>query len=456
MEWNEFLTWAVLVLTLLGGGSTAWGFRRQGRDMVSGALAGALVALVLGAIIKAVVQSFDQRVLPGLLIGLPGSALAVLLPALLIGRLPPLTKRCPDCEQSVQANSLICPTCNHRFPSSSKTGLSGYYANLIPQHRRSWLLVAFYLAFLLLFSYADFGYNLAGQTVFRGIFLGMLVFLVASGLSLIFGLLDVLNFAQGAFLLIAAYVGFFTYDALDELSNGLRFAAAMGAGLLVVSVMGALIETILIRPLYSRPVFQIVLTFGLGSIMLDVVKRISDPDDQPPISPPDFLSGQFTLFGQQLNVYRLFIIGLGLLMMIGVFLLLNKTRIGIIIRAGVQDSEMVQALGINVMQVFTLVFVLGSALAALGGVALVPTEGATLQMGSRYLTLAIVVVVIGGMGSYEGTAIASIIVGLTRAVTEQLSLNRFGEPVLAEVSILILMIVVLLIQPSGLFGREAS
>jgi branched-chain amino acid transport system permease protein len=122
----------------------------------------------------------------------------------------------------------------------------------------------------------------------------------------------------------------------------------------------------------------------------------------------------------------------------------------------VQDSEMVQALGINVMRVFTLVFVLGAALAALGGMALVPAEGATLEMGSKYLTLAIVVVVIGGMGSYEGTAVASIIVGLTRAVTEQVSLDRFGEPVLAEISILVLMIVVLLVQPSGLFGREAA
>src|SRR5690606_7475356 len=186
------------------------------------------------------------------------------------------------------------------------------------------------------------------------------------------------------------------------------------------------------------------------------VERYYGPQPRQPLAPPSFLSGTFVLFGQQQSVYRLFIIGLGLAMMIGVFLLLNRTRIGIIIRAGVQDSEMVQALGINVRRVFTLVFLLGAALAGLGGIAIVPYQGATLEMGNQFLILAIVVVVIGGMGSYEGTAVASIVVGLTRAVAEQLSLEHFDAPVLAETSILLLMIAVLLVQPSGLFGREES
>jgi len=122
----------------------------------------------------------------------------------------------------------------------------------------------------------------------------------------------------------------------------------------------------------------------------------------------------------------------------------------------VQDAEMVQALGINVRRVFTFVFVLGAVLAGLAGIALVPYQGATLDMGNQFLIMAIVVVVIGGMGSYEGTAVASFIVGLTRAVAEQMSLKHFDAPVLAETSILLLMIAVLLIQPSGLFGREES
>jgi len=332
---------------------------------------------------------------------------------------------------------------------------TGYFADLTPLHRRSWWLIIAYLDLLFVISFIDFGANTAGQTIFRGFLLGMLVFLVASGLSLIFGLLDVLNFAQGAFLLVGAYVGYRTYETVD-VSGDLRFLVAITAAVGFVALLGFLIEQRLIRPLYERPIFQIVLTFGLASIFLDLVERQYGADPKQPIDPPAFLNGKFVLFGQSLNVYRLFIIGLGLLMMIGVYLLLNRTRIGIIIRAGVQDSEMVQALGINVRMVFTLVFVLGSALAALGGIAIVPYQGATLEMGNQFLILAIVVVVIGGMGSYEGTAIASVIVGLTRAVAEQLSINHFDAPVLAETSVLILMIVVLLVQPSGLFGREES
>jgi len=334
--------------------------------------------------------------------------------------------------------------------------MQNYLANLPPQHRRSWLLVVIYIAVLLVVSLADFGLNTAGQTVFRGILLGMLVFLVASGLSLIFGLLDVLNFAQGAFLLIGAYVGNATYDALDALSDEMRFLAAILSAVGTVGVLGAIIEAGLIRPLYKRPIFQIVLTFGLAAIFLDLVERVYGPDPKQPIDPPALLNGKFTLFAQSLSTYRLFIIFLGLIMMVSVYILLNRTRIGIIIRAGVQDAEMVQALGINVRRVFTLVFVLGAALAALGGIAIVPYQGATLEMGNQFLILAIVVVVIGGMGSYEGTAIASIVVGLTRAVAEQLSLTHFDAPVLAETSILLLMIAVLLIQPSGLFGREEA
>ena len=330
--------------------------------------------------------------------------------------------------------------------------MHSYFVHLSPQHRRSWLLVLAYVAALLAISLADFGFNVAGQTMFRGVLLGMLIFLVASGLSLIFGLLDVLNFAQGAFLLIGAYVGYDVYLRVDG-SADVRFLAAIVSGVVFVALIGAIMEMGLIRPLYERPVFQLVLTFGLGAIFLDLVERYYGADPKQPLAPPTLLNDNFSLFGQSLSYYRLFIIVLGLVMMVGVFLLLNRTRIGIIIRAGVQDPEMVQALGINVRRVFTLVFVLGAGLAALGGIALVPYQGATLGMGNQFLILAIVVIVIGGMGSFEGTAIASLIVGLTRAVAEQLSLAHFNAPVLAETSVLLLMIVVLLVQPNGLFGR---
>ena len=330
-----------------------------------------------------------------------------------------------------------------------------YFGRLTPRHRRSWALVAAYLGFLLLSSFLDFGPNTAGQTIFRGVLLSMLIFLVASGLSLIFGLLDVLNFGQGAFVLVGAYVGYATYQSVD-LNSTLSFLAAVGAAVVSVGVLGAIIEAGLIRPLYERPVFQILLTFGLAAVLIDLVERIWGPQPNQPLAPPEMFRGTFYLFGQSLSIYRLFIIALGLIIMVAVGLLLNRTRLGIIIRAGVQDAEMVQALGINVRRVFTFVFVLGAVLAGLAGIALVPYQGATLEMGNQFLIMAIVVVVIGGMGSYEGTAVASFIVGLTRAVAEQMSLKHFDAPVLAETSILLLLIIVLLVQPSGLFGREES
>lgn len=327
-----------------------------------------------------------------------------------------------------------------------------YFANLTPKDRRSWGLVGLYLLVIVAISLVDFGFNTAGQTLFRGLLLGMLVFLVASGLSLIFGLLDVLNFAQGAFMLIGAYVGYDIYESVSG-SVEIKFLAAVGGGVAFIALMAAIMETGLIRPLYERPIFQLVLTFGLGAVFHDLVERYFGPAPKQPLEPPWVLNDTFPLFGQSLAYYRLLIIGLGLLIMIGVFVLLNRTRLGIIIRAGVQNPEMVQALGINVRRIFTMVFILGAALAALGGVVLVPWQGATLEMGNQYLILAIVVIVIGGMGSFEGTAVASLIVGLTRAVGEQLSIKYFDAPVLAETSVLLLMIAVLLLQPSGLFGR---
>ena len=161
--------------------------------------------------------------------------------------------------------------------------MRNYYANLTPQHQRSWLLVFAYTGALLVLSLVDFGYNGAGQTLFRGVLLGMLVFLVASGLSLIFGLLDVLNFAQGAFLLIGAYVGYDVYTSLDA-GIGVRFLAAIVVSVLFVAVLGAIMETALIRPLYDRPIFQLVLTFGLGSVFLDLVERYYGPDPEAALS----------------------------------------------------------------------------------------------------------------------------------------------------------------------------
>jgi branched-chain amino acid transport system permease protein len=214
------------------------------------------------------------------------------------------------------------------------------------------------------------------------------------------------------------------------------------------------VEITLLRPLYSRPIFQIVLTFGLATTIEQLVRARYGPAGLIPIDPPEALDRTFTILGGQFETYRVFIIAVGLVLMVAISLLLQRTRLGIIIRAGVQDSEMVQALGINVRRVFTLVFILGTAVAALGGMTAAPFLGASPSMGAQFLLTAVIVIVIGGMSSYEGTAIASILVGLTRATAEQISLQYLNTPVLASISILVFMVIVLLVRPNGLFGRE--
>jgi branched-chain amino acid transport system permease protein len=283
----------------------------------------------------------------------------------------------------------------------------------------------------------------------------MLFFLVASGMSIVFGLLDVLNLAQGAFFMLGAYAGFAVYGALpDSVSLEVRFVAALAGAIMVGGLVGAAVEIGLLRPLYARPVFQIVMTFGLSTVINEVVRAIYGPAGLIPIDPPAALNTTFTILGGQFETYRLFIIFVGFALMVGISLLLQRTRLGIVIRAGVQDREMVEALGINVRRIFTLVFVLGTAVAALGGMTAAPFLGAYPGMGTDFLLTAVIVIVIGGMSSYEGTAVASLLVGLTRATAEQISLQYLNTPILASVSILILMIVVLLARPSGLFGRE--
>jgi branched-chain amino acid transport system permease protein len=288
-----------------------------------------------------------------------------------------------------------------------------------------------------------------------GLYQGMLFFLIAAGLSIVFGLLDVLNLAQGAFFMLGAYAGFAIYGALPpELPVEARFVAALLGATVFGAAAGAVMEVGLLRPLYARPVFQIVMTLGLSTAINEIVRAVYGPAGLVPIEKPAALSATVTVLGGQFEAYRLFIIAIGAALMAGISLLLQRTRLGIIIRAGVQDSEMVQALGINVRRVFTLVFALGTAVAALGGMTAAPFLGAYPGMGTDFLLVAIIVIVIGGMSSYEGTAIASLLVGLTRATAEQVSLQYFNTPILASVSILVLMVIVLLVRPTGLFGRE--
>ena len=322
--------------------------------------------------------------------------------------------------------------------------------------RQSLILSAVFIGGLALVNLLLFNPGQVGVVILSGLYQGMLFFLVAAGLSIVFGLLDVLNLAQGSFFMLGAYIGFSVYGAFPAGSSlSLRFITALAAAILGGALLGAVTERVLIRPLYARPVFQIVLTFGLGIVFNEIVRAIYGPAGLIPIQPPAALDTTFPIFGAQFETYRVFIIAVGAVLMGAILVLLQRTRTGIIIRAGVQDREMVEALGINVRRIFTLVFALGTAVAALGGITAAPFLGAFPSMGDQFLLSAVIVVVLGGMSSFEGTAIASILVGLTRATAEQVSLQYLQTPLLASLSILLIMVVVLLVRPSGLFGRES-
>jgi branched-chain amino acid transport system permease protein len=285
-------------------------------------------------------------------------------------------------------------------------------------------------------------------------------------------------------LLALAFSILFSRDVGEQFMLGLsvdmRFLIALVLGTLVGGLAGAGIEVLFIRPFYGHPVTQLVLTLGLSIALTDVIEGVWGDEGHPPMQPPSFFSqscrsdsiltwfaekcGSIDVFGRAFPTYRLFIIVLGVIVFVGIGLLLMRSRIGMIIRAGVQDSEMVQALGINVRQVFTFVFALGSALAALGGVVAAPFLGVYPAMGSQFMLQAFIAVVIGGMGSYPGAAVGTIILGLARAFGDhfvaagiQLPFQEMvikGSPAIAKASTVLIMAIILLIRPAGIFGKK--
>lgn len=333
-----------------------------------------------------------------------------------------------------------------------------------PAHQNSLKTTALIFAGLLAFTAlaANFEVGTFSITLLTGILRAMLLFLVAAGLSLIFGLMDILNFAQGGIFMLGAYITYnVVHPAVGIIRFGgaiedvtMRFAVALAFATAVGAAVGYLLERFLLRPLYKRALFQLVLTFGTSIIVLEVIKSIWGPSPYSWTVRLPIQESQFFIFGAQFSTYRLFVIGIGLVLMALVVLLLRRTRIGIIIRAGVQDPEMVSALGINVRGVFTLVFTLGCALAAFGGGIAVPFLGATNTLGSTFLLAGIAVIVLGGLGSFEGTAVGSFIVGIGWAAMEQFSARPGIGTVWASMAPMLLLALVLLLRPKGLFGED--
>jgi len=273
----------------------------------------------------------------------------------------------------------------------------------------------------------------------------MFLFLIASGLSLIFGVTRIVNFAHGSFYMLAAYLTY-SLSALLPLRSGAFYAAALLAALLVAG-FGGLVEALLLRRVYRAPeLYQLLLTFALVLIVADAVRYLWGADNKTGPAAPG-LTGSVPIAGQLFPSYDLAVIVFGPLAALGLWALFHRTRWGILIRAATQDREMVAALGVDQSRLFTGVFILGSFLAGLAGALQVPRLALTTVMDTTVIVEAFVVVVIGGMGSVWGALLASLLIGV---------LNAFGVLVLPRISIVLIfvvMAVVLIVRPWGLLGR---
>jgi branched-chain amino acid transport system permease protein len=282
--------------------------------------------------------------------------------------------------------------------------------------------------------------SLTVNLLLNGIALGMLIFLIAVGLSLIFGLMGVLNFAHGAIFIWGAYIGWTVFGATGS------FSLALLSGTIGGIALGWLMERFFIRPFYGHHIAQILLTLGLMIVLTEGIKIVWGPNILG-FDKPELLQGVVTILDHAFPVYRFFTIGVGLLVLLAVHLMLMRTKYGLIIRAGVQNPEMVQALGIDVRKAFTMVFALGAGLCAFGGVMAGPAFGSVFpELGMQNQLAAFIVVVIGGIGNFTGAFLGSLLIGVMQ------SFMAYYVPDAAVAVNVALMALVLILKPEGIFG----
>jgi branched-chain amino acid transport system permease protein len=278
-----------------------------------------------------------------------------------------------------------------------------------------------------------------------GLTAAMFLFLIASGLSLIFGVLRVLNFAHGSFYMLGAYIAWQVVRWAQP-SGGAFWLAAIGAAL-GVAILGGIIERLLFRFLYGREeLYQLLFTYALVLILGDAAK-IAWGTDQLSVSRPAILDGGFEVLGATLPYYNLFIIAMGPLIALGVHLMLTRTGLGRMVRAAALDREMLDALGANVGWLYTGMFMLSAALAGLAGALVTPIQSIVPGMDVEIIVQAFIVVVIGGLGSFWGTFWGSVLYG------QVLSFGILIFPGFSLFSVFALMTVILIVRPWGLFGR---
>ena len=288
---------------------------------------------------------------------------------------------------------------------------------------------------------ADLTPQLLALQLVTGVALGAVYALLAIGLSLIFGMLTVVNFAHGAFFMVGAFLGVYFL----QLTGNFWFSLLLTP--LAVGALGLVVERVLVRPLYGRGIdYPLLLTFGLGYVLVDAMRFFFGIEGMPSGTPPELRGATDLGFGH-FPTYRLFLIAATALVIGSLWLFIEKTRYGLIIRAGARDPEIVRVLGIDVAKVWLLVFGVGTAIAGLSGALAAPTRAVNPEMGITILAESFVVTVVGGMGSLPGAVVAGLLVGIV------FSLTSLFAPAYAELSIFVLMALVLLVRPQGLFGK---
>ncbi|MEX3010532.1 branched-chain amino acid ABC transporter permease [Hoeflea sp. TYP-13] len=284
--------------------------------------------------------------------------------------------------------------------------------------------------------------DLLALQLFTGLALGSVFVLLAVGLSLIFGLLTVVNFAHGAFYMVGAYVGVFLLGLTGNFWISLVFAP------ILVGTLGLAVERFLVRPLYGRGIdYPLLLTFGLGLVLVELVRILYGLEGVPFDTPP-LLRGAVDIGIGYFPLYRLFLIAVTALLVLALWLFIEKTSYGLIIRAGARDPEIVRVLGVDISKVWLIVFAIGTGVAGLAGILSAPMRSVIPDMGSTVLVEAFVVTVVGGMGSLIGAVVAGLLVGVVVAFTS------LFWPDFSDLSMFVLMAAVLLVRPHGLFGQK--
>ncbi len=270
--------------------------------------------------------------------------------------------------------------------------------------------------------------------------LGGVLFTLAAGFSLIFGLMRIANLSHGAYFMLGAYVG------LSVVEAGHSFFLAMLASIVAIGILGVIVERVILRRLAGNSLSQVLATLGVAFVIADCSLWFWGGDPRP-VSAPSFLAGGIEILGLTFPIYRIAVVAFSIVVALGLWVLLEKTKLGVMIRASVDDRQMAQGIGVPATKLFSIVFCLGAALAGLGGIVAAPILSVYPGLDADMLPLALVVVILGGLGSLAGAFIGSFLIGF---------IYSFGQvlfPDLAYIILFLPMLIILAVRPRGLFGK---